>query len=63
MPSPYKSDLVDVDVVVRMDREKSWGIEDPNEEGKLIFLPKSQCERDGNTMTMPQWLAREKGLI
>ena len=30
-----------------------------------VWLPKSQCEWDVDTktMTMPEWLAKEKGLI
>lgn len=33
--------------------------------GKEEWLPKSQCEwdPDSKTMTMPEWLAKEKGFI
>jgi len=32
---------------------------------RTVWLPKSQCEwdQDANTMTMPEWLAKEKELI
>lgn len=38
--------------------------------GKPVWVPKSQCEVEGPevgsnlvTVTMPEWLAKEKGLI
>lgn len=57
--------LVDVEVVMRQDRELSYGIEDPNNEGHLIFIPKSQAEYDeeDGLLTLPEWLAKEKGLV
>ena len=34
-------------------------------DGEEYWLPKSQCEIDegGKTVSMPEWLAEEKGLI
>lgn len=65
-----RSDLVDLDVVVRRETDNAWGIADPDKAGNIIWLPKSQCEIDdikypskAATLTCPEWLALEKGLI
>lgn len=65
-----RSDLVDLDVVVRRETDKAWGLDDPNKVGNVIWLPKSQCEVEEEpapskaaVLTCPEWLALEKGLI
>lgn len=65
----YKSDLVDIEVTVRRETDKAYGVVDPNA-GALIWLPKSQCAIGGVTqpsckglLTAPEWLLIEKGLI
>lgn len=58
-----RSDLIDLAVVVKRETDKAWGIEDANKDGAIIWLPKSQCEVDDGTLTCPEWLAKEKGLI
>lgn len=59
-----RSDLVDITVELRRETEKAWLIFDGTKEA---WLPKSQAEieRAGKayTATMPEWLAKEKGLI
>lgn len=62
-----KSDLADITVIVRRETDKAWLVDHGGREP--CWLPKSQCEiepnRDGrtSTLTMPQWLAEEKGII
>lgn len=65
-----RSDLHDIKVFVRRETDKAWGIANPDKAGDLIWLPKSQCEieqGDGPnkeaTLTAPEWLLKEKGLI
>ena len=65
-----RSDLVDLDVVVRRETDAAWGIEDPDKPGAIIWLPKSQCEITDiktpskcATLTCHEWLAIEKGLV
>lgn len=65
-----RSDLVDLEVYVRRETDAAWGIADPDKPGNIIWLPKSQCEIEGNdtptkvaTLTCPSWLAIEKGLV
>ena len=59
-----KSDLVDIAVELRHETAKAYLVN--TGEGE-IWLPKSQCEyykeRTTEIVTMPYWLAREKGLI
>lgn len=64
------SDLVDLDVVVRRETDAAWGIADPDKPGNIIWLPKSQCQVDdikhpskAGTLTCPEWLAIERGLV
>ena len=62
-----KSDLVDIACTVRCDRGKAVAVADGTEEAgreKWFWLPKSQVEvNDDGTVTMPEWLAKDKGLI
>jgi len=59
MPNPK---LVDIAGEVRGETEKAWRFFD----GKItVWLPKSQCQWDADesTMTMEEWLAKERELI
>lgn len=57
-----KSDLIDIACVVLMETAKAWRVDAGGE--APVWLPKSQCEVNGDgTVTMPEWLALEKGLI
>jgi hypothetical protein len=62
-------DPVEVNCVLLFDNEESYKIEDAD--GREIFLPKLHCALDPKdaeegediTVTMPEWLAVEKGLV
>lgn len=68
-----KSTLVDIPCEKRAERDKSiaiWDGEmettvDGREREKWTWLPKSQVEfdEDAGTVTMPEWLAIERGLV
>lgn len=66
-----KSNLIDIACVIRAEREKSVAVADgttETHEGRerevWFWLPRSQIEiNDDGTVTMPEWLARDKGLI
>lgn len=64
-----RSDLVDVTVILRDDRPLAIAVTQMQGAGaKWIWLPKSKIEyvAKGNgviEVTMPTWLAKEKGLI
>jgi hypothetical protein len=55
-----RAHLVDILAEVRRETDKAWLIFDGAREA---WLPKSKVERDGSTFTLPEWLAREKGLL
>ena len=63
--------LVDVECMVRIRREKAIGVADGTMEGKgrheqekIFWLPLSLVqENDDGTVTMPTWIALQKGLI
>lgn len=65
--SSYRSDLIDVAVVLLRETDKAWHVDGGG--NAPIWIPKSQCEleRDPNgktwTLTCPEWLAMDKGLI
>ena len=75
MNQPHKSDLVDITCVITAEGEKAIAIADgtmekSNSGGKRLkwfWLPLSQIEVVPNgenfIVTMPEWLALEKGLI
>lgn len=61
----YKSDLIDLKVELKKETPKAWLVHDGDRE---VWIPKSECEleKDRNNMydlTIPEWLAMEKGLI
>lgn len=33
------------------------------EDGTMVWLPTSEIDIDGDTMTLPDWLAKNEGLI
>jgi hypothetical protein len=53
--------LIDLNVTVLDSREKAWLVE--TEDGQEAWVPKSQAELDDDVLTLPEWLAIEKGLI
>lgn len=64
----YRSNLVDIDVVLRRETPLAYGFADPNG-ADLIWVPKSQCEFEGGdppsgrgVVTLEDWKAKEKGL-
>jgi hypothetical protein len=69
-----KSDLIDIECKIVSERETSIAITDGTmetykgrEQEKWFWLPRSQIEIMPNgktwTVTMPEWLATERGLI
>lgn len=60
--------LIDIACQVVRETEKAWGITEADD-GTVIWVPKSACEwhpipgKFVGTMVMPEWLAKEKGLI
>lgn len=62
-----KSDLVDIEVQLHHETEKAWLVSDTGNSKDAVWIPKSQAELeqfgDGHTITCPEWLAIEKGLI
>lgn len=65
-----RSDLIDLEVFVLVEREKAWGIADPFKAGNLIWVPRSRCEMSEvetpskrATITAPEPYLKEKGLI
>jgi hypothetical protein len=67
--SDYRSDLIDIVCTLHAETEKAIFVSDDGEKDNAVWLPKSQIEyelrgRTGSTIvTMPEWLAKDKGLI
>ena len=57
-----KNDLVDLSGEIQGETEKAYRFYDGI---RTVWLPKSQCQWDvdSKTMTMPEWIAKEKELI
>ena len=64
-----KSDLIDLSVQVHRRTERAVLVSDDGDEREAVWLPLSQIEIDGPdrkgiaTITMPEWLAKDKGMI
>lgn len=60
-----RSNLIDCAVQLHHETEKAWLVSDTGERDKAVWIPKSQAEFDeaDGTLTLPEWLAKDKGLI
>lgn len=67
-----KSDLIDIVVQMHAETEKAVLVSDDGDKDKAVWIPKSQCEVEPkavvkgerfHTITLPEWLAKDKGLI
>jgi hypothetical protein len=65
-----KSDLIDIVGFQQAETDKAILFSETDEKKKGVWLPKSQIEiyRDKHeayfvTVTLPEWLAKDKGLI
>lgn len=63
MSSDYRSDLVDVAVQKHAETDRAWLVSDTGDCNDAIWIPKSQAELADGLLTLPEWLAMEKGLI
>lgn len=53
--------LIDIACVILNETEKAYRI---NDGAKIEWVPKSQVENNNDgSITMPEWLAKEKGFI
>lgn len=63
-----KSDLVDLTMQLHAETAKAVLVSDDGDKAKAIWLPLSQCEierkADGIVIvTLPEWLAIQRGLV
>lgn len=64
-----RSDLVDVTMTLHIETANAIRVSDDGDNEKGVWLPKSQIEftppnaKKITEVTMPTWLAKEKGLI
>ena len=58
-----KSDLIDCAVQLHHETEKAWLVSDDGERDHAVWIPKSQAELADGVLTLPEWLATDKGLI
>lgn len=65
---PHYSDLVDLNLALHMKTERAILVSETGDEAKAVWLPLALCEvvprpRQAVVVTLPEWLAIEKGLI
>jgi len=64
MSGSMKSDLVDIEVVIKIETAKAVLV---NDRKRDVWLPLSQVEMERDNaktfVTMPEWLAIDKGLV
>lgn len=56
-----KSTLIDLPAELRAETPMAWLLSTDGD--NRVWIPKSQAEFDGETLTLPEPLAQEKGLI
>ncbi len=65
---PGNSDLVDVTMQVHARTSKAIRVSDDGDDKRAVWLPLSQCEVEEKArgivvVTLPEWLAIDKGLV
>lgn len=64
-----KSDLIDVTVKLHHETDKAILVSDDGDRAKAVWLPLSQVEVERTkqsgivVVTLPEWLATDKGLV
>lgn len=63
-----RSDLIDITVQLHHETDKAVLVSDDGEKDNAVWLPRSMIEIDGKKdnileITLPEWLAMDKGLI
>jgi len=65
-----KSNLIDITVVKHAETTKAVLVSDNGDKSRGVWVPLSQCEiepedgeKDIYVLTLPEWLAIDKGLI
>jgi len=62
-----KSTIIDIAVIVHHRTERAVLVSDDGDRESAVWLPLSQVEIDddgsNHIITLPEWLAQEKGLI
>jgi hypothetical protein len=63
-----KSTLVDIDVYVFMETNAAYLVSDTGDRRNAVWVAKSQCELERKkeakgVLTLPEWVAEDKGLI
>jgi hypothetical protein len=63
-----KSDLIDLTLQIHVMSDRAIRVSDDGDDKKAVWLPLSQCEvlpGPGSiaVVTLPEWLATEKGLV
>jgi hypothetical protein len=56
-----KSNLIDIPARLVHETDRAWLLD--TGEDKPVWIPKSAAEFDGETLTLPEPLALEKGLV
>ena len=69
MEASMKSDLIDIEIYIVRETNLAWCVTAVDVKTDSVWVPKSQCEverRGGSrfaTLTLPESIALEKGLI
>jgi hypothetical protein len=58
-----KSSDLEIEVVVHAETANSWFVSDDGDRKSAVWVPKSQTSIDGDMMTIPEWLAIDKGFV
>lgn len=62
-----KSDLIDIKVKLHHETAKAILVSDDGDLQRAVWIAKSQCEIEAkgayHELTLPEWLAKEKGFI
>ena len=53
-------DIIELDCAIKHETEKAYLVEGDHGD---VWLAKSMCEHDGETLQLPEWLAIEKELV
>lgn len=55
--------LVDLEVFLHHQTKHAYLVSTSGLEHEAVWIPKSQCELDKDVLTLPEWLATQRGLV
>jgi hypothetical protein len=52
--------IITIEIELKHETDRAYLVDN---DGEDVWVPKSQCEYDNGELQIPEWLAKDKGLV